>query len=292
MKASLPDKLRKLWRRDPAHAWDSFLTHYNRLIMSVTKKMGCDRDMQMELYAHALTKLKEEEGKRLTNYFLKARAYNFETWVALVVRKCCLDWFRHDKGRKRPPKCIAELSPVHQQIFQYVFLDRYSYETTHQLLTTKHQYQLSSQEVAAHLEEIEATLRNHNQNNIFAGWRAMPPPVHMEREQLERQASRASGESSNLDSTPEAELVAQDTQRALHAALISLSAEQQLLIELHYYRDLKLPEIARALNMKSLGWVRWRLEKALKLLRIKLKKKGIGPADLEDLPARHPSEMV
>lgn len=278
-----PDKLWKLWQEDPERAWELFLKKYHTLILSVTQKMARDSDVRMELYTHALTKLNEEQGKRLTSYFAKSRAYNFETWVALVVRKCCLDWFRHEKGRKRTLKCIADLSPVQQQIFQYVYLDRHSYETAYRLLTTNHEYQLSSEEMATHLDEIAETLQKHARTDVFGSRRATLRHLRMDEKELERKVSQDTANPLDSASTPEEEFACNDAQKALQEVLASLSPEQQLLIELHYYRDLTLQEIARALNMKNLWRVRWQLQKALKLLRKKLHEKGVGPADLENL---------
>ena len=263
----------------PDQAWEAFLQHHNRLIMAVIRKLVHDDDDVMDLYAYTVEKLRDNDCKKLTAYFSKPRNYTFETWIAVVVRNGCLDWFRKGKGRKRLLKCIEALAPLEQWIFRYVYWHRYSYEMTYQMLKSKHGFSLKFSELANHLNKISHTLREAARIKVAEDLKFIL--VDFSEEQAEELGhDEASGKEV---SSPEDLLIQNDSTQILQQALISLSTEEQLLIQLHFYRNLSLNEIARILKMKNLWRVRRKLQKALKALKNKLQEKGIGPSDLEIL---------
>jgi RNA polymerase sigma-70 factor (ECF subfamily) len=68
----------------------------------------------------------------------------------------------------------------------------------------------------------------------------------------------------------------------LNAAVTSLALEYRTVITLHYFQDMKIKEIASALQIPQ-GTVKWRLSKAKSLLKEKLseaplpkRKEGLG----------------
>ena len=116
-----------LYRKDSEQAWQFFTNHYNQLMMGVIHKLVNDSDEVMELYTYSVEKLREEDCAKLTKYFEKYRPYYFETWIAVVTRNCCLDWFLKEKGRKRLLKCIKALPELDQHIFRYIYWYKYSF---------------------------------------------------------------------------------------------------------------------------------------------------------------------
>ncbi|MHA2345039.1 MAG: sigma factor-like helix-turn-helix DNA-binding protein, partial [Candidatus Hodarchaeales archaeon] len=72
-----------------------------------------------------------------------------------------------------------------------------------------------------------------------------------------------------------------DTAKLLLEILHSLPDLEQLILQLHYYRNLTLEEITRLLKMKNIWRVHRKLTKALKMLSKKLKEKGFGPSDFD-----------
>ena len=108
-----------LYRENPIKAWDALLQRHHQLIMAVIKKLVESHDDVMDLYTYTLENLKNDECKKLTTYFQQTRKCNFESWIAVVVRNCCMDWFRKEKGRKRLLKSIKVLPSIDQWIFLY-----------------------------------------------------------------------------------------------------------------------------------------------------------------------------
>ncbi len=110
-----------LYLQNKDEGWKTFLEQHNRLIMTVINEHVQDHDEAMEIYTFLLDKLKVNNCKKLTSYYAKFLNYNFETWIAVVVRNCCIDWIRKEKGRKRLLKAIAEFPCVDQWIFRYIY---------------------------------------------------------------------------------------------------------------------------------------------------------------------------
>ena len=99
MKSARSKTWSDIHNQDPDQAWDIFLQRHNQLIFAVINKLVDDHDDVMEIYSFTLERLKKDNCKRLTTYFQHSREYSFDTWIAVVVRNCCMDWFRREKGR-------------------------------------------------------------------------------------------------------------------------------------------------------------------------------------------------
>ena len=241
-----------LYRQEPEPTWQTFLQQYNRLIMAVIRKLVHDHDDVMELYSHTVEKLKENDCKKLTTYFSKPRKYNFETWIAVVVRNCCMDWFRKEEGRKRLLKCIEDLPPLDQWIFRYLYWHRYSYQVTYELLKSKHGFKISFEEMCSHVDQINETLHHRTGWRILEGWQAILPPLPLESAEKAKEEVTIPDFSTEHAPSPEEQLIRSDSEQILQKVLETLSPEQQLIIQLHFYRGLTLKEIARILKMKNL----------------------------------------
>jgi RNA polymerase sigma factor (sigma-70 family) len=268
---------------NPEEAWASFLQQYNGLISGVIHKMIRDHDEAMDAYTFALEKLREENCQKLTGYFAKSRNYNFETWIAIVVKNCCLDWFRKQKGRKRLLKCIKELPAIDQWIFRYIYWQRYSYDMVFELLKNKHGLDISFEEMCSRIDQLNDTLQQKTKWKLYRDWSAILPPLPIDDVEKTGREQQANDPIAQPDLSPEEILQKSDTAKVLEEVLHSLPDLEQLIIQLHYYRNLTLEEITRILKMKNIWRVHRKLAKALKLLRKKLQKKGIGPADFDIL---------
>jgi RNA polymerase sigma factor (sigma-70 family) len=99
---SLPAELASLLEaRDPdtrARSWGSFIRAYSDLILRAVQSYGRDHDARMDLYTHVLEELGRDDYRRLRAYSAR-RAGRFSYWLALVVRRLCVDHLRHVYGR-------------------------------------------------------------------------------------------------------------------------------------------------------------------------------------------------
>lgn len=84
----------------------------------------------------------------------------------------------------------------------------------------------------------------------------------------------------DLDPSPSRVVAAQEQQEVLLAALRRVPLDFQIVLELFYWEDLRLVEIAEALEI-ALGTVKSRLSRGKRLLREELERLGAHTTDLE-----------
>jgi RNA polymerase sigma factor (sigma-70 family) len=266
-----------LFKANPPHAWDIFLRRYNQLIIAAIEKLVLDHDDRMELYTFVLEHLKNDDCHKLTSYFTQSRHYNFETWIAVIVRNCCMDWFRKQKGRNRLLKFINELSEIEQHIFRYLYQYGYSREEIYQLLKTRHGYKKSVDDLVNVIDKIDDLIQKNIKWKYKRDLRYFIIPLTEEK--LDKYNSKH--HFLNTDLNPEQKIIAKDSIQLLNDALRSLPHENQLIIQLYYFKGLTLEKIARILKMKNIWQVQRRLKKTLKQLKSKLRDKGIDLSDLD-----------
>jgi RNA polymerase sigma factor (sigma-70 family) len=272
--SSLKKSWLDLYADDKEAGWTTFLDHHNQLIMNVINKLVLDRDEAMDIYTFALDKLKKDDCKKLASFHAKSRNYDFETWIAVVVRNCCYDWFRKEKGRKRLLKVIEDLPELDQWIFRYLYWHRYHYDSAFGLLENKHGFKITFEEMCTRIDQLNETLQRQTKWKLSQDWLAALPPLPL------NDADNTTG-SRSQDPSPEEELIHSNTSQVIEDILRSLPTQQQLIIQLRFYRNLTLEEIARVLRMKNIWRVHRKLTKGLKLLRKKFQEKGISSSDFD-----------
>ena len=269
--------LKNDFKTNPEYTWNRFLQQYNQLILAVISKLVQDHDAKMELYTYSLEQLKNKNFEKLVKYFEKHRNYSFEIWIAVVTRNCCMDWFRKAHSRKRLTKCIKDLPGIHQLVFRYLHQYGYSFEITFQLLKSKHGFKKSINEMLSIIKEIDTLIQEKIKWNFRGNYHEVFNVLAQDH--LEN-ISPADTHQTN-GSNPVQKIIRKDTLHILNDLLLSLSTENQLIIQLYYTKGLTLKRIARILKMKNIWQVQRKLKKALKQLRRMLKNKGIDFSDLD-----------
>lgn len=269
------------YRSDPAEAWQTFLESYENLIQRVIHKLVDDYDERMELYCYCLEQLKANNYKKLTGYFENRHGYSFEVWIAVVVRNCCMDWFRKEHGRKRILKCIEELSPLEQEIFRLVYQQGYSRQESYEFLKTRHDQDLSFEDFCSRADHIDQTLHQKTRWKLGRELLRYLPPIPLNPDDKFSSKANVLDANNCNDPSPEEQLIQNDSKNTLIETLNILSPEEKLIVHLHFYRGLTLNEISRALRMKNVWRVHRRLHKALKRLREELRKRDVDLGDLE-----------
>jgi len=269
-----------LFDQDPENTWHNFINKYNDLVLVVISKMMHDHDEKMELYAYALEKLKENNFKKIKVYFEKTRPYEFNTWLVIIIKNCCSDWLRREKGRKRLLKCIKDLPALDQSIFRYLYWHKYSYDTSYELAKTNHGFGGTFGDFCIHIDQMTEILQNNSKWSLIETFHfitSLPPTENIENEAYQLEATK---NNPNHHSSQDEQIISSDRTEIIKKVLNQISTEQQLIIKLHFFRSLPLDQIARLLKMKNLWRVRRKLQNALKLIRKKLKEKGIELSDI------------
>jgi RNA polymerase sigma factor (sigma-70 family) len=85
---------------DPARekAWADFLAGCSDVLLRVARIMGGDEDAVMDRYAFIVDALNRDDYRRLRAYVNDGKS-SFDTWLAVVARRLCLDEYRYRYGR-------------------------------------------------------------------------------------------------------------------------------------------------------------------------------------------------
>jgi RNA polymerase sigma factor (sigma-70 family) len=80
------------------NAWAEFLARSSDILLRVARIMGGDEDAVMDRYAFILDALKRDDYRRLRAYVNDGKS-SFDTWLAVVARRLCMDEYRGRYGR-------------------------------------------------------------------------------------------------------------------------------------------------------------------------------------------------
>lgn len=81
-------------------AWEAFVARYSRLMLHLARTVMMTRDDAMDAYAHVLERLRCDDFRVLRGYEADGRG-KFATWLAVVTRRMCVDFYRRAYGRPR-----------------------------------------------------------------------------------------------------------------------------------------------------------------------------------------------
>jgi RNA polymerase sigma factor (sigma-70 family) len=81
-------------------AWEHFVARHSRLLLHVARRVMPDRDGAMDAYAFLLDTLRRDDCRALGGYVADGRG-QFTTWLAVVARRTCVDFYRQRYGRPR-----------------------------------------------------------------------------------------------------------------------------------------------------------------------------------------------
>jgi len=83
-------------------AWAAFVETYTPLLLHTAYRFGHTYDEAMDRYSYFLEQLYRNDFQRLRG-FAAIGPGRFTTWLVVVARRLCLDYYRQRYGRARPP---------------------------------------------------------------------------------------------------------------------------------------------------------------------------------------------
>jgi RNA polymerase sigma factor (sigma-70 family) len=81
-------------------AWDVFVARHHRLLLHVARKVMPASESAMDAYAQVLERLRRDDCRVLRGYIPDGRS-QFTTWLVVVARRTCVDFYRQKYGRPR-----------------------------------------------------------------------------------------------------------------------------------------------------------------------------------------------
>ena len=257
--SGMDDWIAELRRGQPESAWDRFLDGYRGLLFAAIRHYAREYDDVMDVFTFVCDELRADDLRRLRVYFdeVEHRA-RFSTWLVTVVHHLTIDWFRRRDGRSRPSAMAQQLLPLRRQIFDSVFVDHCTHIEAYESIRARSAPALSYREF---LSELRATYRDAS----ASGHARLPIDQHRNITECETAAPIT-------DSSDAAE--------RLNEALMSLTPEDRLAVQLYVIEDLSAAEVARVIGLEAPKGVYKRVYRALHALREYLAHAGIRKGDL------------
>jgi RNA polymerase sigma factor (sigma-70 family) len=159
---TLPPELRSIL--EPAEpgardaAWDAFVARYSRLFVYMASRVMPDRDGAMDAYTYLLEQLRKDGYRALRAYVADSRS-RFSTWIAVVARRTCVDFFRQRYGRQRGQGKAAHVQAARAARLNLIRLPTWTPELSDILAHTEMpDRQLRSAELHQALDAARSTL--------------------------------------------------------------------------------------------------------------------------------------
>lgn len=81
-------------------AWDVFVARHHRLLLHVARRVMPASEGAMDAYVQVLERLRRDNCQVLRTYSPDGRS-QFTTWLVVVARRTCVDFYRQKYGRLR-----------------------------------------------------------------------------------------------------------------------------------------------------------------------------------------------
>lgn len=263
---ALLDKL----RTEHAQAgWTEFLACYTNQIYKTAQLTTADEEAAADCYLYICQKLCEKSFQRLLRFKPNGPA-KFGTWLSVVSRNLCFDWFRSRYGRRRAFRSVERLTQLENEVFRLHVQQGMTLEETLNRLAPRNP--------DATLEAVEAAdVRIQQALSYRQRW--FLGQQKASRETFSVGADGGEGatfvEIEDSRPSPELEVMARERQRELAAAVAKLEPEERLLIRLRFEEELSLAEIARLTEAGDVQRAYYRMNLVLAKLRKSLGQKGV-----------------
>ena len=257
--AAVLDRLRS---PEASAAWEEFLHQYSPVLYQAARAYNADPDVAADCYVNICEHLSRNGFRRLLRFKREGSA-SFTTWLRVVARNLCFDWYRSRAGRRRPFKSLQHLSELELEIYRCRFEHALSEEETlHRLRPIFPE--LGCDQLAEVERRIEHSL-NSRQRWILSTRKdpAFSARVALLTEEGEEKVAQVAD--TRLDQ--ESLMAGQQQQARLKRCVGSLPPDERLLLQLRFEEDLSLDEIARLTGLGDAQRVHRQIGAILKKLR-------------------------
>ena len=259
--AGIGPLLDALRSEDAGAAWVNFLTAYSDVIYGVVRTIARNSDHAGDCYLFVCTKLADRNYRRLLSFRPDGRA-RFSTWLRVVVRNLCLDWYRLEFGRAQAFASVSSLSYIDQEIFHSVFQRKMTVQQAWEVLYQKDRnlaYRLVEERVTK-LQQLMTA------RQLWLLSTANIPVESLDTSSVDSEVAEVA------DSAPSPEVlsVLHETSVQVAKAFEELDCGDRLLLRLRFSEELGLMQIAKLVGLKDAQTADRRIRDAIDKLREKL----------------------
>ncbi|RMG50710.1 MAG: sigma-70 family RNA polymerase sigma factor [Acidobacteria bacterium] len=230
----------------PERIWTQSLQEYAGKILTFLRSWGLDDDQVMDRFVYICEKLAEDDFRRFKMLMRVSHDGALNAWLWVVVKRLCINYIWSAEGRRRLPRAIARLSAFDRRVFELCFWKDSSPSEIYEELCCTGEFAVEFDRVFEALGRIFSCLNHKRRWSLLSGLAGRRPVLSLDR--VNEETGR------HLDPVdarpnPEEALLRRERQRRLQRAMVRLSSQERLLIELRYVEELSLKQIGEQLHM-------------------------------------------
>ena len=253
--------LRELRSQDAGDAWVEFLDLYGPVLYHTALAHSPSNDAAADCYVHICERLAENHFKRLLKFNLQGSA-SFTTWLRVVARNLCFDWYRSHSGRHRPFKALGNLSPLELEIYKLRFAQGSTQDETVRQVSKTYPA-VAVDEIFAIEERLQRSLNSRQRWILSARRQTQFSAIAIAAEEAEPKEFEIPDPQPNQETL----FATAEQQAQLRKLVASLPADERILLQLRFEQELSLDEVARLCGLGDGQRVHRRISAILRKLR-------------------------
>ncbi len=260
-------------------AWRSFIEEYAPYIQTIIARYVNDEELAGDLLVMLLEKLK----KKLSVF---GGGSTLSTWLFIVTRNFCRDYYRTISGVRHVKKLLSGLSRLDARFFEYYYLRSMHIDEALQSLKPEFGKDLSYLDLIESLERIRRKAVEMKLGRLL--FRLLRPEEHPALPTRE-EAAALPGLGRFYESvvpSPDTLLESRDLQlllKKLNEAILGLDYEDKLLLKLRFEYRKSARKIAEMLGIGAEKRVYKRIDHLIEKLGLTLAEEGLEPDSCRNL---------
>jgi RNA polymerase sigma factor (sigma-70 family) len=243
-------------------AWKLFLEEFSPVLYQVAQLYSNTEDDASDCFLYICEQLARNGFRRLLKFKPDGNA-SFITWLRVVARNLCFDWYRHQNGRPRTFSVVQRRSSLEADVYRCRFERGMSESETIERLRMNYPG-LNLGEVVEIERQIQHTLTSRQRWILATRWqRATDGNVSV----LNADEEDLPFEVADPRFDQEHALSEKQQHLQLQKHVARLSPGERLILQLRFEGGLSLEQIARLAHLGDAQRVHRRLSAVLKKLR-------------------------
>lgn len=256
---------------DPKKVYNEHLPTIRGIAASVARRGRLNPQESEDFVQDVCVRLYEDDCEIIRKFKGESRITTYLTTVIgrLLSQRRVEEW-----GKWRPSAEAKRLGEKAITLEKYLYRDNWSFDEAVKILTTP----TGSQYTREELEAIYERLPHRNPRPMEIATDVVPDAVASDSDAAER-VERS-----------EREQIRRRVELALDEVLVTLGPQDQLLLQLRFWLERKVPEIARILHMDEKKIYK-RIEQLKVVLRHAMERAGVSKEDVDRLLAAGDQEI-
>jgi RNA polymerase sigma factor (sigma-70 family) len=256
---------------NPEETYLAHLRTIERIAAFVARRNHLNQDEAAEFIQEVRVRLLDDDYGVIRKF--KGQS-SFSTYLTTVILRLHHQWRVQQWGKWRPSAEAKRIGDKAITLERLLTRDGFTFSEAVNVLTTP----AGSAYTVAELDAIYTRLPPRNPRPVVVGEEVVPDAAVVESDALDRVEKH------------EREQAARTAACAMDAVLASLDPEDRLILQMRFWDSLKVPEIARALNLEQKRLYK-RLEKLFGVLRREIERAGVSQSDIASILSHGEDEV-